>query len=76
MTTEKSLLGQRLCLHHSSQSGYITFSEVSKACSGLIQCSCNGDYTNCKCERANLACLLLCNCTYNNTIGITNGPAT
>ena len=25
-------------------------------------------------ERANLACSLLCNCTYNNTIGITNGP--
>ena len=37
---------------------------------------CNGDYTNCKYERANLPCSLLCNCKYINTIGITNGLAT
>ena len=37
---------------------------------------CNGNYTNCKYERANLPCLPLCNCKYKNTIGITNGLAT
>ena len=37
---------------------------------------CNGDYTNCKYERANLPRLPLCNCKYKNTIGITNGLAT
>ena len=43
---------------------------------GLIQCSCNGDYTNHKYERANLPCSPLCNCKYKNTIGMTNKPAT
>ena len=37
---------------------------------------CNGDYTNYKYERANLPCLRLCNCKYQNTIVITNGIAT
>ena len=37
---------------------------------------CNGDYTNCKYERANLPCPLLCSYKYKNTISITNGLAT
>ena len=37
---------------------------------------CNGDYTNCKYERANLPCSPLCNYKYKNTKGITNGLAT
>ena len=53
-------------------------SEVSKTCMDYIiqYYVCNGDYTNCKYERANLPCSLLCNCKYNNTIGITNVLAT
>ena len=37
---------------------------------------CNGDYTKCKYERANLPCSPLCNCEYINTVGITNELAT
>ena len=55
---------------------WMTIPEVSKACSELIKCSCKGDCTNCKCGRANLACSPLCNCKCNNTVGITDGPAT
>ena len=54
----------------------MTIPEVSKACSEQIKCSCKGDCTHCKCGRANLACSPLCNCKCNNTVGITNGPAT
>ena len=54
----------------------MTIPEVSKACSQIIQCSCNEDNTYCKCERANLAYSPLCNCKHDNTIGITDGPDT
>ena len=33
---------------------WMTNSEVSKACNELIKYTCNGDCTNCNCERANL----------------------
>ena len=45
---------------------WMTIPEVSKACSELIKCSSEGDCTNCKCGKANLACSPLCNCKCNN----------
>ena len=47
---------------------WMIISEVSKACSELIKCSCKGDCTNCKCGRTNLACSPLCNCKCSNTV--------
>ena len=39
-----------------------TIPEVSRACRGLIKCSCKGDCSTCKCGKANLDCSPLCKC--------------
>ena len=43
---------------------WLTVPELSKA--DLIKCTCRGDYSKCKCGKANLKCSPLCNCHCNS----------